>query len=276
MPTHVKFNRCSQIFAWAAACLFVLGFFYSLVGEWTGPILGVWFVGTQKPRRGFLWMMAFAFLPSLLFDWHNFPLTGPEQALKYLAWTLFVAVLGILPFTFHRLISPCLPGFLSTLPFPLAAVAIPALVHSLYSGAASLIGLSTYFIFWFAAILIWMWNQEFRATGIVFAVGFVVAGVLGLLRYLGFAALPINLLSGVTFSWICLGAALFLSVWALFHPIRHKTWANRPQSVALLQSPFTGNPLHVANERGREVLISNSGERFPVRNEIPAFLRPKT
>ncbi len=140
MPTTVKSNRWSQIVAWAAASLFILGVFLSQVGAWTGPILGVWFVGTQKPRRGFLWMLAFAYVPSLLFGWRNFPLTSPEQAFKYLAWKLFVAVLGVLPFTFHRLVSPRLPGFLSTLPLPLAAIAIPALAMALHSGAAYMIG----------------------------------------------------------------------------------------------------------------------------------------
>jgi len=66
MPTNVRSSRWSQIVAWIVASLFVLGFFYSPVGEWTGPILGVWFAGTQKPRRGFLWMMAFSFIPHWL------------------------------------------------------------------------------------------------------------------------------------------------------------------------------------------------------------------
>ncbi|HEY1208448.1 MAG TPA: methyltransferase domain-containing protein [Terracidiphilus sp.] len=275
MPTNIRSSRISQIVAWVVASLFILGFFLSQVGAWTGPILGVWFVGTQKPRRGFLWMLAFAFIPSLLFGWRNFPLTGPEQALKYLAWTLLVAVLGVLPFTFHRLISPRLPGFLSTLPLPLAAVALPALIHALYSGAASMIGPYTFLIFWFAATVVWLWNHESRATIFVFAAGFIVAGVFGFLRHFGFVTLPINLLFGATFSWICLGAALLLTIWALFHPLTHKSWADRPQIVALLQSPFTEKPLHVVSDKGCEALVSSSGERFPVRNGIPVFLKPE-
>jgi ubiquinone/menaquinone biosynthesis C-methylase UbiE len=275
MPTNVKSNRWSQIVAWAAASLFILGFFFSQVGAWTGPILGVWFVGTQKPQRGFLWMLAFAFIPSLLFGWRNFPLTGPEQALKYLAWMLLVAVLGILPFTFHRLVSVRLPGFLSTLPLPLAAIAIPALAMAMHIGTASMIGPSTFLIFWFAATVVCLWNHESRATVFVFAAGFIIVGGFGLLRHFGFASLPINLLTGVTFSWICLGAALFLSVWALFHPLKNISWADRPQTVALLHSPFTGKSLRVVSDKGREALVSSSGERFPVRNGIPVFLKPE-
>jgi ubiquinone/menaquinone biosynthesis C-methylase UbiE len=275
MSANVKSSRWSHIEAWAIASLFVLGFFFSPVGAWTGPILGAWFVGTQRPRRGFLWMMALAFIPGLLFGWRKIPLTGLEPALAYLGWALVAAVLGVLPFTFHRLFSPRLPGFLSTLPLPLAAVAIPALAVALNSGSASIAGLPTFLIFWFAATVVWLWNQESRATGSVFGAGFIVAGGFALFRHLGGAALPANLLAGAPFSWTCLGAALLLSIWALFRPFKQQSWANRPEAVALLQSPFTGNPLHVVSEKGREALVSSSGERFPIRHGIPSFLTPQ-
>jgi ubiquinone/menaquinone biosynthesis C-methylase UbiE len=275
MPTNVKSSRSSQIVAWAVASLFVLGFFFNPVGVWTGPILGVWFVGTQKPRRGFLWMMVFSFIPSLIFGWRKFPLTGLEPALEYVGWILLVAVLGVLPFTFHRLVSPRLPGFLSTLPFPLAAVAIPSLALALHLGAVSGIGLDRFFIFWFAAVVVWLWNRESRVTLPVFGAGFVVAAGFVIFRHFSGAALPQILPGSVIFGWSCLGAALFLSVWALFHPFKQQPWADRPKTVTLLQSPFTREPLHVVNEKGREALVSSSGERFPVRNGIPAFLKPE-
>ena len=271
----VKSSRRSQIVACAAASLFILGNFISSVGALTGPITGAWFVGTQKPRRGFLWMIAFAFVPGLIFGWRKIPLTGAVQALEYLGWTLVAAVLGALPFTFHRLVSPRLPGFLATLPLPLAAVAIPSLALAVHIGAAKTIGLFTFLIFWFAATVVWLWNNESRVTALVFGAGFIVAGGFALLRHFGGVALPANLPIGVAFSWGCLGAAMLLSIWALFHPIKRKTWADRPRTVALLQSPFTGAPLYVAVEQGREAFVSNSGERFPVRKGIPAFLKPE-
>jgi surface polysaccharide O-acyltransferase-like enzyme len=83
MQSEVHANRKSQVVAWVVASLFVLGFFLNAVGAWTQPILGVWFVGTQKPRRGFLWLLAFAFIPSLLFGWRKVPLTGAGQALAH-------------------------------------------------------------------------------------------------------------------------------------------------------------------------------------------------
>ncbi|MGA3373038.1 MAG: methyltransferase domain-containing protein [Terracidiphilus sp.] len=278
MPTNVtavKSNRWPQIMAWAVTGLFLLGFFLSQLGAWTGPILGVWFVGTQRLWRGFLWMLTIAVVPGLIFGWRKIPLTGPEQALHYLGWLLLVSVLGILPFTYHRFVSPRLPGFLSTVPLPLAAVAIPALAMALHSGAASMAGLRTFLIFWFAATLLWLWNQESRVTSIMLGVGFVGAGILELFRSLSPAALHAPPLFAPIFGWTCLNAALLLGVWALFHPLKTKSWAKRPETVALLRSPFTGEPLRVISEKGREALVTISGERFPVRDGIPAFLKPE-
>ncbi len=273
MPTQIKPSRSSQIIAWTVASLFVLGFFISQVGAWTGPILGAWFVGTQKPRRGFLWMVAFAFVPSLIFGWRKFPLTGPEQAFEYLGLTFLAAVLSVLPFTLHRLTSPRLPGFLATLPLPLAAVAIPSLALALHIGAASMSGIPTFLVFWFAATLVWLWNRESRATIFVFATGFVLATGVEVTRTFEIVVLHSTLLFGTIFGSICLGGALLLGIFALFNPRKYKAWADRPQTVALLQSPFTGNPLHVVCEGSKETLVSSFGERFPVRVGIPAFLK---
>ena len=113
MPTTLRTNRRSQILAWAVASLFILGFFFSLVGAWTGPIMGVWFVGTQKPRRGFLWLMAFAFRPQPALRLAQVPAHRRRALSNICGLLLLAAVLGILPFTFHRLISPRLPGIIS-------------------------------------------------------------------------------------------------------------------------------------------------------------------
>jgi ubiquinone/menaquinone biosynthesis C-methylase UbiE len=275
MLANVKSSRWPQIAAWAVASLFVLGFFFSSVRAWTGPILSAWFVGTQKPRRGFLWMIAISLIPGMIFGWRKFPLTGIMPVLEYLGWALVAAVLSVLPFTFHRLVSPRLSGLLSTLPLPLAGVAIPSLALALHTGTTSMVGLPTFLVFWFAATLVWMWNRESRATILVFAAGFVLAAGVELSRSFSVAVLRPTQLFGTIFGSICLGGALLLSVWALLIPTKKKTWANRPQTVALLQSPFTANPLHLVSEEGTETLISSSGERFPVRDGIPAFLKPE-
>lgn len=272
---QVQASRSSQVVAWIVASLFTLGFFFPLVGAWTSPIAGAWFVGTQRVRRGFLWMLALGFVPSLIFGWRNFPLTGPRQALAYLGWAIVAAALGVLPFTFHRLTSPRLPGFLSTLPLPLAAVAIPSLALTLHIGPESTSAIHAFLTLWFAATLVWLWNRESRATTLVFGAGIVLAAAVELARSSSPAILHASPLFAAIFSTICLGAALLLSVWALFRPIRYKSWADRPQPVATLQSPFTQTPLHVAIEQRREALVSGSGERFLIFKGIPTFLKPE-
>jgi ubiquinone/menaquinone biosynthesis C-methylase UbiE len=268
----IQYSRWSQIVACTVTSLFILGFFIPSIGSCTGPILGVWFVGTQKPRRGFLWMLAFSLVPSLIFGWRKFPLAEPRQALGVLGGMLLAAVLGVLPFTFHRLVSPRMPGFLATLPLPLAAVAIRSLALTLHIGAASTISISTFLILWFAATLVWLWNRESRATLLVFAAGFILAASIEFSRLLLPRSAPqlASILAAV-----CLGGTLLLGVWALFRPIRRRPWAERPATTALLQSPFTREPLHLVRESSLETLVSTSGERFPIRNGIPAFLRPE-
>jgi ubiquinone/menaquinone biosynthesis C-methylase UbiE len=302
MPTAVRSSRLSLIVAWAAASFFILGFFSPLVGAWTGAILGTWFVGTQKPWRGFLWMTAVPFVPSLIFGWRSLFLAGPQGALQFVGWTLVAIGLGVLPFTFHRLTSPRLPGLLATLPLPLAAAAMRVLVlpllpaavmnHSnlvqsqqadlplMQLGAIFGIGAIVFLVLWFAATLVWMWNHEFRASrirlgGSLFAAAFVIAMNFGLYRQVKGFPLPSSLPLGMTFAWICLGCAAVLTLFAVLNPERHRAWADRRETLAHLQSPVTGNPLHVVTENGRETLVSSSGERFPIRNGIPTFLKPE-
>jgi ubiquinone/menaquinone biosynthesis C-methylase UbiE len=275
MTTDVKTSRFALVVAWIVTGIFISGFFLQQTGHWTGPILGVWFVGTQRLRRGFLWMLAIAAVPGLIFGWRKIPLTGAEPALHYLGWFLLAAVLGILPFTFHRFVSPRLSGWLATLPLPVGAVALSGILRALGVNGVHIAGLHTFIYLWFAATLVWFWSRESRATSIVFGAGFVLAGAVEIIRTLRPAALHAPLYFSSIFAWSCLGFALALVIWALFHPIRQRSWASRPETIDLLRSPFTGEPLSVAVEGGRESLVSSSSESFPVRNGIPAFLKPE-
>jgi ubiquinone/menaquinone biosynthesis C-methylase UbiE len=302
MPTEVRPDRMSQILAWVVASLFVLGFFLPILGAWTGTVMAVWFVSTQRPWRGFLLMVAISYLPGLVFHWRSFPLNGPVPALEYLGWSVAFTVLGVLPFMFHRLTSPRLPGLLSTLPFPLAAAAarllvlpwIPATVFNANELAQSqkgntallelgaVLGTSAmvFLVCWFASVIVWMWNQEFRRSRIAVGVNisaalFFFAFGFGLLRQIRGAVVPAILPPGTTVSWICLAGAVLLSPWAILNPGKHRLWSERSQSVSMLQSPFTGSPLQVVSELGRETLMSSAGERFPVQDGIPVFLKPE-
>ncbi len=275
MPSTVRSDRSSQIIAWAIVSLFIVGNFLPVVGAWTGPVTGVWFVGTQKPRRGFLWLFVFTFFPSLFADWRKFPLDNPGHAIQYLSLAMLTAALTILPLTFHRLVSPRLPGFSSTLPFPLAAVAIPALALALRAGVVPQAGPRTVLISWFAATLVWMWNRESHATTAFLGAGVVLATALESIAHFTGVALPAAFANAMVVDYLCIGVALFLGIWAIFHPVRERNWADRREAIARLQSPFTGDSLRVVSELGHELFLSNSGERFPVRNGIPTFLRPQ-
>jgi ubiquinone/menaquinone biosynthesis C-methylase UbiE len=275
MTTDVKTSRFALVMAWITAGIFLSGWFLQLTGSWTGPIMGVWFVGTQRLRRGFLWMFAINVVPGLIFGWRKIPLTGPEQALHYLGWFLLVSVLGILPFTFHRFVSPRITGWLCTLPLPVGAVALSGIFRTLHVEGVPVVGLHTFIILWFAATIVWFWNRESRATSIVFGLGFILAGLLELTRSFHIAVLHATPLLNAILIDVCSSASLILVFWAITHPIKQRSWAMRPETVALLRSPFTGEPLQVVLENGKEALVSTSGERFPVRDGIPAFLKPE-
>jgi ubiquinone/menaquinone biosynthesis C-methylase UbiE len=282
MSENQRTTRPTQVLAFAVTALFLLGFFYKPVGIFTGTVLGVWFAGTQKLRTGFFWLMVFAFIPSLFIHLPHFLQAGFTPSLYSTAALFLAALLGVLPLTFHRLTSPTLPGFLSTLPFPLASVAIPALALSLHLAPASASPLRAFLICWFAATLLWMWNLEFKwatifapSTGYLLLFIALAAAGFSLFSWLAAAHLPHPLPIAFIFSSTCLAAALGLAVWALFHPGPRTIWANRPQAIARLRSPFTRAPLHLVAGRGREQLVSSSGERFPIRNGIPVFLQPQ-
>jgi ubiquinone/menaquinone biosynthesis C-methylase UbiE len=264
--------------AWIVGGLFVSGWFIDAVGAWSGPVLGAWFAGTQKPQRGFVWLLAFALFPGLISDWRKFPLTGPEAA-TYLGWMLLAAVISVLPFTFHRLTGPRLPGLFSTLPLPVAAAAIHSLASPLlHSGTNSGLGVATFLRFWFAATVVWMWNLEFRGAKVgrataAFSAAFLVGE--GLLVSARFNAALMSALNqwDRSFGWACLCAAFLFSAWAIAVGDRTESWAARGEALALLRSPDTGEPLHLIVEGRTLALGSKSGERFPVRNGIPEFLK---
>ena len=281
MTTTVRIHGWQQTLVWVLAGLFVLGFFFSPVGAWTGPIIGVWLVGTQRPWRGFLWILTFSFIPDLMVHWRSFPLTGPASAFQYLGWMLLAALLGVTPFTLHRLISPRLPGLLSTLPLSMAGVTIHTLALPLLHMPGIPIPASQVFLsFWFAATMVWMWTNEFRRSRIAvgvrwFAVLYTLAAGFWLLNRFSGARLSESLPHGGTLAWLCLGGLIVLGAWALLRPTKRRTWADRPEALVRLQSPCTGNPLRVFTEKGREALVSRTGERFPIRRGIPDFRRPE-
>jgi len=276
----VRSSRGAQVTAWVVGCIFLFGFFLSQVGEWTGPILGVWFIGTQKPRRGFLWMLTINVVSSLLFGWRALLAEGPHGVLKALGAMLLAQVVGVLPFTFHRLVSPRLPGLFSTLPIAVAVGITHGLVVPLLHGAPnSHHDCQLILSFWFAGVVVWMWNNGFRAERIgkgagIFAAVFLAAeGFVAYQRFGETGAPWMASFLGMS-GWICLGGAIILSIWAVLHAEKRDRWAAKSESVARLRSPFTGERLNAVKEGQAEFLVNAGGEKFPVKDGIPDFRGP--
>lgn len=269
-------NRWLQFATAAIIAVFVLGFVFSPLGAWTGPVSGAWFIGTQKPWRGFLLLAGIGLILNLLSNWRGFLLTG----IAHTGWMLPAILIGALPFLLYRLTSQRRPGFLSTLSLPFWGVALLALERQ-WPRIAPIHGTLaiSFLIYWFAAVMVWMWNQEFRAAKI--AAGASVFGAACVL-VLGYSLFPqIHPAAthvpptSLAIAWICLVGALILAASSLIQPGKpRQLWADKTGTVALLRSPYTGDSLHVVNEDGHEALVSEKGERFPVRNGLPVFLGP--
>ena len=281
MTINLKSFSREQIQAWILALIFVLGFFSHFIGVWTGPIIAVWFVGTQRPLQGFILLVALNFLPSLVMDLSSFPLTGVLSALAYVGWMLLATALMAIPFSIHKLVSPRMPRFAATLPLPLAAGALlPLLLPLVPIHGGLTFNFDQMFVYWFAAVIVWMWDHEFPAEKIVLAASFFVtvqfaAALVLLLASFSSGAHPQGIPIPETLAGVFLLPAAGLAVWALVLSLKLPTWADRPQAVARLRSPNTKEPLQLVREKEREELLSPSGERFPIRDGIPIFLKPK-
>ena len=124
-----------------------------------------------------------------------------------------------------------------------------------------------------------MWNLEFRlkkvaigaaifivVTGLAFGYGFVIRAAHPIASEVSARQAPLV--------WVCLAGAVVVTTAAFIKPTkRPKTWAGRAETLAMLRSPYTAEPLHVAVTDGRETLVSESGETFPIRHGIPVLVK---
>ena len=131
----------------------------------------------------------------------------------------------------------------------------------------------TFVVLWFAAIVVWMWNREFR--GVRFAMG--IAGFAADLFWRDLVwgdsrkKRDFNG-SGTGLGWACAGGVALLGAWALMDGMRQRrSWAGGRETLALLRSPASGSEVHLEGERGGEALVSAAGERFPIRAGVPDF-----
>jgi ubiquinone/menaquinone biosynthesis C-methylase UbiE len=283
--------RLKQLVAWGIFAVFIAGSIVSPLGAYTGPVLGIWFVGTQKPVRGFFWMLGLGFVTSLFWHGRGIWLAGSGHHLEAIGWLAAGTFFGTLPFLYHRLVNVRLPALWSTLPFPLAAAALPwaastviqrtnLLPQTSQPALANLftaVTLREFLLLWLAAIVVWLWNRDFpggktgdRTQILAYCAAGVSAVFLLTLFPPGFSA-EASILPA-----LCAGACALLAVWVLFRssgaPI---PWISRADVVSLLRSPVSGAPLHVEVDHSAETLVSPTGERFPIRDGIPNFIQNK-
>ena len=288
--------RRRQIAAWGVVSIFVLGFFFAPVGVWTGTVLGAWLAGTQRVWRGFVLMLGLALLFGLPHLVHGLLHGSPASLPGVLGWTLAAMALSTLPFTFHRMVSPRLPGWLSTFALPVFGVVFATIAGAgLPAGFAtaqyaelnlqlrylgSVFGSSApvFITYWFAATLMWVWYQGSRTARIrqgasLLGAVCVLAAGFALLRTLSNAAQS-TIPPGTSFVRLCLAAAIGLSGWALLAALKDRGWECRPQTLRILQSPATGQALQLVRKGGSQSLVTATAERFPIRNHIPDLRRP--
>jgi ubiquinone/menaquinone biosynthesis C-methylase UbiE len=284
--------RRKQIVAWVVVSIFVVGFFYGPVGVWTGTVLGAWLAGTQRVWRGFVLMLGFALLFGLPHLVNGLMHGGPGSFAGFLGWTLAAMMLSTLPFTFHRMVSPRLPGWASTIPLPVFGVVFATIagswlppgfataqdqklsLHLQHLGSVFGSSAPVFLTYWFAATLTWMWYQESRAARIQQGVSFlgavcVAAAGFAVVRTMSGVALA-SILPGTSSVWFCLATAITLSGWALFAALKDRGWECRPETLRILQSPATGQPLRLVGQ----ALVTSAGERFPIHNRMPEVRLP--
>jgi ubiquinone/menaquinone biosynthesis C-methylase UbiE len=278
------------------AGIFVLGFVFPAVGVWTGSILAAWLVGTQRPLRGFVLLAGINLVLNTLSGWRVSKLPVAE----HVAWMGAAALLSALPYLFYRLTGERRPGFLAILSLPFWGVLfqtlgdkwIPSNLFSTFSlgrgqsGNTPIAHLAAvagpdatcFLIYGSAAAIVWMWNDEFRlkkvAGGAAFVAVIALALGYGFLLQAAHPKAPYAPARQPALAWVCLFGAVAVTATAFIKPAKQrKIWADRTETVALLRSPYTAEPLHVSHKEGRETLVSGSGETFPIRDGIPVLIK---
>jgi ubiquinone/menaquinone biosynthesis C-methylase UbiE len=269
--------RWIQLASIATVAIFAMGFFYAPLGVWTGAILSAWFIGTQKAWRGFLWISGFALIAHLSAIWR-----AASLGMAHAGWAILALFIGALPYLLYRVTIQRRRGFPATLSLPLWGAALQMLgVHipgpQVLAGAN---GIVLVFIYWTASALNWMWGQEFRRAKIAAGASIYAAACSAALGY-GFLlshrlAFPSPAADSIL-AWASLAGGLILTAWAFLRPDTIRMpWANKTDTVAFLRSPHTRAPLHVESNNNEEALVSGAGERFPIRDGIPEFVKPET
>jgi ubiquinone/menaquinone biosynthesis C-methylase UbiE/uncharacterized protein YbaR (Trm112 family) len=258
-----------KLIAWAICGLFVVGFFYSPIGFWTGAVLGTWFIATQRPARGFVILVVLNCLLSLPSHWRIFLAgSGFVYEVRQLVLSRIAAAL---PFLLYRVTVRRLPAFASIAMLASASWVVHYSAHRFR--AVDLAGSDTdaLVVGWFGAVVVLLWNRGFAdlsRAALHIAVPMLVLGA-GL-SYLRLTT-PIPGLA-----WFCLAIVAGLLIWTSVSRVPGGgLWSRREETVQLLRSPVSRERLRIQEERDGEVLASATGERFRIEDGIAVMLRPE-
>jgi ubiquinone/menaquinone biosynthesis C-methylase UbiE len=298
VSTRQRPNRFLQLAGLATVGFLFFGGVFTPLRTVRVAVFRAWLLGTQRPWSGVVWLVAIGLIPALVSNWGILP-PGPASSF---AWLVVGWLLSVLPYLLYRRTSQRRPDFLSTLALPLWGLAVQTLAQHVLpvsiSAVYSFVGPPSanailphaaefpgprelaFLIYWFAAVILWMWDLEFQLSKIAIGAGvFVSVGAL----MIGYAYFPWAgheppgaVPGSPSIAWLCAVAAMMLSVWSLLQSgRRRKDWATQTETVALLRSPNTGETVRVEGQGDQAVLVSPSGERFPIVAGIPVFAAPE-
>lgn len=168
-------------YAWLVlgGALQVLGFGKWIVplAAWLAPVFLLHFTRETQTLGGVLWVWLALFVALSVSTHDVIPIPGAA----YFGVVAAISATMALPFLADRLLAPYLPGFLSTLVFPIAWVALEFLASRLnplgtwgglgytQHGNLPLIQLASvagiwgigFLIAWFASVVNWAWDRQF-------------------------------------------------------------------------------------------------------------------
>ncbi len=272
MERDLRLAPWRRIFAWVAFGLLGVGIVWSPIGAWTSPIVGAWFVSTQKPLTGLARLAAIqlglAIVAQLLGGW-------PPR------WddtvdTLIALGLGLAAPLAYRLFSPrtrpglagfALPAFAVVLVWGLG-LAVPARILAMVIPAPGRFE-PFYVSHAIAGLALWGWIRNWRG-GFARAAPLTAAGLLLPLvadRVAGgaFGATPVPPLV-----LACLLLAIGVTLFALFTRPFAAALAPAEADLDVLRTPGGGARLRLAGA----ALASEDGRVFPIRQGVAHFEGP--
>jgi apolipoprotein N-acyltransferase len=147
------------------------------VAAWLAPVFLLHFTRLQSPVSGMIWLWL-ALLVTTYWAYHGLI---PAPGVAAVTISALIALANLLPFLVDRLLGPCIPGFVSTLVFPLAWAVVDFAAARLspygtwgspaytqygnlplmqLASVTGTVGI-TFLMAWFASVINWAWDQHF-------------------------------------------------------------------------------------------------------------------